>query len=173
MTPYHNPLLEITVHDWIVDTSKTHAHDGLDKDRERRIIALAEGCPPPKSKMIHRGQGVPDETIAELLATGHTTLQPTMRLISSWSTSIEVAYDFAKDAAEDGHCALVMSLPSDEMQIVVDTALLAVDASEREVIVLSRPIELTMENVSTIWRYDDKTERSELIIPHSDETCPS
>lgn len=163
MTRYHNPLLEVAVRDWIGDTSKSHAHDGLDNDRERRIIALAEGCPPPTSRMIHRGQGIPDEAIAELRATGRTTLQPSMRLISSWSTSIEVAYDFAKDAADDGHCAVVISLPSTDMQVVVDTALLAVDASEREIIVLSRPIELTMENVSTIWRYDDKTERSEVI----------
>lgn len=148
------PMLSILVRDWIANTRKDDAYDGGDNDRERRIIELAGSARLASRGMLYRGQGVPDHVVDGLLAHGHASLPASKRLISSWTTSPEVARDFAKDAADNGLSSIVISMPADMLDVVVDVTTLDVDASEREVIVVNRDIFLTMDHVESIWRYD-------------------
>lgn len=162
------PMLGISVRDWISNTRKDDAYDGGDNDRERRIIELAGSARPVLTGMLHRGQGVADHVIDDLLTHGHALLPASKRLISSWTTSPEVARDFAEDAADNGLSSLVISMPADMLDAVVDVTTLDVDASEREVIVLNRDIALTMDHVHCMWRYDDDKNASiPCCIPHA------
>lgn len=158
-----NPILGILLRDWITDTRKSDAHDGADNHRERRIIDLAGKPATPMTGMLYRGQGVPDHVVCDLLTHNVAMLPASKRLISSWTTSLEVARDFAADAAGEGMSALVISMPAEMLDVVVDVLTLDVDASEREVIVLNRDLHLTMDQVQTIWRYDDEKEASEIV----------
>lgn len=150
------PTLEMLVRDWIGDTRKSDAYDGGANDHERRMIDLACTSVPTLSGILHRGQGVPDDVVDDLIRTGSATLPASMRLICSWTTSIEVARAFAVDAAEEGFSAIVMSLPVGMLDPLIDVTTLDVDASEREIIVRNGTLHLTMDHVSAIWRYDDE-----------------
>ena len=150
------PTLEMLVRDWIGDTRKSDAYDGGANDHERRMIDLAHTIAPALSGVLHRGQGVPDDVVDDLIRTGSAMLPASMRLICSWTTSIEVARAFALDAAEEGFSAIVMSLPVGILDPLIDVTTLDMDTSEREVIVRNGPLHLTMDHVSAMWRYDDE-----------------
>lgn len=148
-------MLGVAIRNWVSHTRKSDAHDGADNERERRIIDLAGPTKPFLTVMLHRGQGVPDHVVNDLVARGHAMLPASKRLISSWTTSLEVARDFAQDAAGDGMSALVISMPAELLDVIVDVTTLDVDASEREVIVKSADIALMIDHIPYMWRYDD------------------
>jgi hypothetical protein len=107
---------------------------------------------------LYRGQAILDDTMKALREGQDVVIPKSCRLISSWTTDINVAKCFAEDAAEDNFSAVLLSIAIDRLDIV---AFLPDHISdEQEVLILNADLLININDIQRCWVYDEDISES-------------
>lgn len=153
----------LLLQEWQGSFDKEAAWSGADNDLERLIIRQAPR-PRPSDRWLYRGQGIPDAVAADLAEGRTVVIEPTRRLISSWTYDLHVAYDFAGDACDDRLSAVVLAVPDTDLELLAlieesDCGL----KSEDEMICKAGPLRITPADILALWVYDEALETTRKI----------
>jgi len=147
--------------EWNEGYSIDEAWTGAGNPLEMEILSFSERFPSPALDcVLYRGTGVLDGVPTSLTGGTYQVLEPSKRLIHSWSKDIEVARLFMNNAIETNHSAILIGIHSSRLQIVadLDTMLKHDHYGESEVIVRNLPVLLHPEDIIDAWEYDKTLE---------------
>jgi hypothetical protein len=157
-SPVEQYDLDDALYTWVHAFSKADAWTGGNNELERRIIELTANRPPRITGNLYRGQGVSDQQAKTLLNGGTIVLEPSKRLLTSWSDKPFIAKDFASEAAESANSsAIAFAVPARMLRPVVE-----IPSIEYEVLAHSQSLTLTKQNLLALWLYDEEAEVSRL-----------
>lgn len=156
----YDPELVAAVEVWSDGYNKDDAFADSNSARaeEDRIIALARRSPSSYHGMLYRGTGISDEQFLELESGKRILFRSSpARRILSWTKDPYVADSFARDAWADGEgsCAIVIAIPADQLDVLVDVGDALGMHGEQEVLTLNQELTLDHSNVIKLYRYEE------------------
>jgi hypothetical protein len=155
-----DPRLVELVRDWSEGYSKDDAFlsNPSAQALEDRIIALARENPTRYHGTLYRGTGIGDEEFLALeMGRSISFRSSPARKIASWTKDPYTADRFARDAWNDGEssCAIVIAMPSDQLDVLADVDDLIGSTGEHEILVINQSLRLDHNNVIRLYRHDD------------------